>query len=236
MNFIICDKDKQFIERCREIIFEVMSKSKVKYDITNINNVKKLNDMLTIHTSKIFICGSISGMSGFLFARKIRNTGDWNSPIIIITDKSEFKKICCNSPLLMLDYIFKDDNIDKNLMNAIKTACEINTCCSCLCIAKDSELYQISYNDICYVEKRLNENYSTIVTEDGEYLVKKSIVSIYKKLNHYNFYKTHRSCIVNINKIKMIDFDNNIIKFKNKQTDLISRSNKKGLKERMEIN
>ena len=234
MNFIICDDDKKFVERCREIIFKMMSKSKVKYDITLVESWKELIELSNNQGNRIYICGNVVNKKSLDFAREIRNSGDWNSPIIIVTNKKEFKNICYDSPLLMLDFIFKDDNIEKNLMNALNIAFKINSCCSCLCIAKDSEVYQISYDDICYIEKRLNENYSTIVTENGEYLIKKSIVSIYKSLEDYNFYKTHRSCIVNINKIKMVDFDKNIIKFKNKQTDLISRSNKKGLRERLE--
>jgi len=59
-----------------------------------------------------------------------------------------------------------------------------------------------------------------------------------KELEHdlagaVNFVKTHRSCIVNLNNIKHIDFENNIIAFVNKEIDLLSRAHKKNLKERM---
>ena len=66
-----------------------------------------------------------------------------------------------------------------------------------------------------------------------EYLIRKSIVQLEEELDN-DFYKSHRSCLVNINNIIKVDFDNNIIHFKNKEINLISRSNRKGLKTRME--
>lgn len=237
MHFVIFESDKKYVSKCKEIIFSVMSSSKISYDSLQIGEYGNKEELYLkkLKGNKVYICGDILNKNGFEIAKEIRQNGDWNSPLIIVTDHNEFRNICFSSKLLTLDYIFKDNDVDKNLFDALSVAFKINSCCSCLCVAKNCELYQISYDDIFYVEKRLNENYSTIVTENGEYLVKKSIVSLYKELGNRNFYKTHRSCIVNINKIMMVDFDKNIVKFKNKQTYLISRANKKGLKQILEL-
>jgi len=235
VHFIICEGDKDFVVRCKKIIFKIMSGSKLVYDTIEVNNWNQDNiDFLNeLVGSKIYICGNVENKRGFELAKDIRKNGDWNSSIIIVTELRYFKEMC-HKKLVTFNFIFKDVDVEKNLYDAINITFKVNSCCSCLCITENSEMYQISYDEILYIEKRLNENYSTIVTENGEFLVRKSIVSIYDELEHTSFYKTHRSCIVNINKIKMVDFDRNIIKFKNKQIDLISRSNKRGLREKLE--
>ena len=73
-----------------------------------------------------------------------------------------------------------------------------------------------------------------VVTKDNEYVIRKSIVTILDELDD-SFCKSHRSCIVNINNIRRVDFDNNIIYFDNSSIDLLSRSNRKSLKEKMGI-
>ena len=47
------------------------------------------------------------------------------------------------------------------------------------------------------------------------------------------FFKCHRSCIVNLNNIKVFDIDKNIIKFKNGETNLVARDKKRELKDRL---
>ena len=96
------------------------------------------------------------------------------------------------------------------------------------------ELYYIPHQDILYIEKSLNDNTSNIVTKNKAYNIRKTIKELEVELgNTINFIKTHRSCIVNLNNIIHIDFENNIIAFVNKEIDLLSRSHKKNLKERL---
>ena len=49
----------------------------------------------------------------------------------------------------------------------------------------------------------------------------------------YRFFKTHRSCIVNLDNIVSFDISNNIIRFKDKEINLVSRSNKRILKDKL---
>ena len=96
------------------------------------------------------------------------------------------------------------------------------------------ELFYIPYKDILYIEKSLNDNTSNIVTKSHIYNIRKTIKELEVELsNTIDFIKTHRSCIVNLKNVKHIDFDNNIIKFANKEINLISRTHKKALKERL---
>lgn len=51
--------------------------------------------------------------------------------------------------------------------------------------------------------------------------------------NDPRFFKTHRSCIINLNNVINYDIENNIIKFKHGETNLISRTQKEELKARL---
>ena len=66
-------------------------------------------------------------------------------------------------------------------------------------------------------------------------MIRETIQHLEKELcKNYRFMKTHRSCIVNLNKITSVDLSNNTISFTNKKISLISRNNKKALKERLQ--
>ena len=81
----------------------------------------------------------------------------------------------------------------------------------------------------------MNDNICNIITKNENYSIRKTIIELEKILSDdIGFVKTHRSCIVNVRNITSIDFENNIIYFKDQMTNLISRSQKKKLKERMQ--
>ena len=54
-------------------------------------------------------------------------------------------------------------------------------------------------------------------------------------MNDANFYKSHRSCLINIDNVRHIDFDNGVIFFDEKTTNLLSRANKAKLKKMLGI-
>ena len=95
------------------------------------------------------------------------------------------------------------------------------------------DYFSLPYDDIIYFEKNLRDNSSIVVCENEDYTVRKTISEIEEELVDTKFFKTHRSCIVNLNKIKKINYDDGIIYFNGLKIDLLSRSNKKILKEKM---
>ena len=85
-----------------------------------------------------------------------------------------------------------------------------------------------------YIEKSLNDNICNIITKNNNYFIRKTIIELEKILSDdIAFIKTHRSCIVNIRNIKSVDFEKNTIFFENNKINLISRTQKRKLKERM---
>lgn len=237
MNFIIYEDEKDYAKRYKNVINKMLMATNLNYEIIEFNeyNEKTENELEKIDGNKTYILDiEVTGKNGLELARQIRKTGDWTSPIIIVTSHDEFKTVGYTAKILMLNFISKSNELEKQLFDSLETALEINMSNKSLRYTNKGELYNIPYQDILYIEKSLNDNTSNIVTKSHIYNIRKTIKELEEELsNTIDFFKTHRSCIVNLKNVKHIDFENNIIKFVNKKIDLISRSNKKALKERL---
>lgn len=239
MNFIIYEDEKEYSERYKNVIYKLLGPTTLNYKIIEINeyndeNKEKLDN---IEGNKVYILDiEVNGKNGLELARKIRKKGDWISPIIIVTSHEEFKNVGYTGKILMLNFISKNQKLEKDLYDSLEVALEINMANKSLCYTNKGELYHIPYQDILYIEKSLNDNICNVVTKNNTYNIRKTIIDLEKQLSDdINFVKTHRSCIVNIKNIKYVDFEQNKITFINKEIDLLSRAHKKKLKERMRL-
>ena len=94
----------------------------------------------------------------------------------------------------------------------------------------DSEIYNIPYSDINFIDKCKGEEWSLIHTKEKVFKCKNTLIYFEKILkNDLRFFKTHRSCIVNLNNIFKINKDESIIYFNNEYTEYLSRNHKKEL-------
>lgn len=237
MNFIIYEDEKEYITRYRNVIHKMLAPTSLNYKVIEINEYNENSEQKIekIEGNKIYILDiEVPGKNGLELARKIRKEGDWNSPIIIVTSHEEFKTVGYTGKILMLNFISKNSGLEKDLYESLEVALEINMANKSLCYTNKGESYHIPYQDILYIEKSLNDNTCNVITKNSIYTLRKTIIDLEKKLSDdINFVKTHRSCIVNIKNIIHVDFENNIIAFSNKKIDLISRTHKKNLKERL---
>jgi len=237
MNFVIYEDEKEYAMRYKNVIHKLLGPMTLNYKIIEINeyNDNSKEILNTIDGNKVYILDiEVPGKTGLELARKIRKTGDWTSPIIIVTSHEEFKTVGYTAKILMLNFITKNQSLEKDLYETLEVALEINMSNKALRYTNKGELYHIPHQDILYIEKSLNDNVSNIVTRNQIYNIRKTIKELEQDLAGDNsFIKTHRSCIVNLKNIKHIDFENNIIAFINKEIDLLSRAHKKSLKERM---
>ena len=239
MNFVIYEDCKEYVSKYKNVINKLLGVTTLNYKIIEINeyNEKVKESLNKIEGNKIYILDiEVPGMTGLELARKIRKTGDWTSPIIIITSHDEFKHVGYTAKILMLNFITNNEELEKDLSETLEVALEINMSKKSLCYTSKGDLYYIPYHDILYIEKSLNDNNCNVVTINNVYNIRKTIIDLEDKLSDdINFIKTHRSCIINLKNIKYIDFENNIIAFANKEIDLLARAHKKKLKERMKV-
>lgn len=239
INFVIYEDNKEWQEYYRKAVLKVIEHKQDKYQILiferyNKETQKKLDNLLG---KNIFLLDmKVPGKSGLDLAKQIRNAGDWESQMIMITSHECFKEEGFTSKILILDFIMKKDseNIAEKMNDALVMALRIHSHQKQFKFIFNNELFQIPYKEILCFEKDLNHNYATIVTKTKTYKIKQSITKIEKELLSIPyFFKTHQSCIINLENVKRVDFTNNIIYFAKYQTNLLSRNKKKELKEKI---
>lgn len=235
INFIIYEDEKKYRELYVSIILKVIGSLQYAYKIIEIDKYDKttMSKINKLVGKKIFILDiEVPGKSGLDLAREIRNTGDWNSQMIVATTHEQLKNATLTSRMLMLDFITKYYNLEESLKECLKICLNIVETHQSLNFQYNGELYQIPYNDILYIEKNVDDPYSTIVTKDKDIEIKRTMSTIENDLKEdERFFRTHRSCIINIDNVTSIELKDNIINFGKKSTTLLSRDKKGELKD-----
>lgn len=237
INFIIYDDDPKIRHLYLKIIHKYMG---IKNDNYKVYQLDKYNEKIGEKIANgitgrcIYLLDyEVPNRNGVELAKMVRESGDWISPIIVITMNDIQNIVKFSTKLLMLDFIKKNE-VMKKLPQTLNVAFSILNSQSTLSFKCNSEIFQIPYDDICYFEKNLNGNDSTIYTKDNSYTIRYTINKLADIVrNDPRFFKTHRSCIINLNNVINYDIENNIIKFKHGETNLISRTQKEELKARL---
>lgn len=234
VNIIIYEDNIETQSLYQKIIHSFFKerKQKIKFYIFD-HYIKDLETKLClIPGKKIFILDvEVPGKSGLDLAKSIRNHGDWISPLIVITSYEYLKNTSYTSKVLMLDFISKREQIEKRLLETLETVSNMIEPNHSYTFQYNGKLFHIPYDEILYFEKDLNENYTFLYTKETSYQIKESIIQINKNLEyHPSFFKTHRSCIVNINNIKYLDDKNNTIYLGKYSTQLLTKEKKEILK------
>ena len=233
MEFVICDDEKLFRNKIHKVIDKIYMNNDEYYHVTEFTNFN--NSFLKLikdGSPKIYILDieMKDDVSGIDIARKIRNN-DWESIIIFITSHNELGYQALKAQIMLLDFISKYDDYERNLELVIKKAISMINSQKTMTFNSDGISYVIHLNDILYVVKDTIDRKCIIKTTYTEIEVNRSLKYFVDNLDK-RFYMSHRSCIVNTERIDKVDWKNNIIYFNNGDSiDLISRDKKRGFKE-----
>lgn len=234
INFIIYEDDQKVRDKYISVIIKLMGNREDQYKIIELREYNPMvNKVLSLPGKKIFILDvEVPGKSGLDLAREIRGNGDWESQIIIVTNHDGLQQKVFTSRLLTLDFISKFDNSFSNLREALVISYTIVTQSKALKIQYDGEFQQFYYNDILYIKKDHDDIDPKVILSDGSSkYIRMNMKDVEKKLKKDpRFYRTHRGCIVNIFKIKSVDFSEGIINFGNQKIGLLSRDKKQEFK------
>ncbi len=233
IKFIIYEDDLNNLDNYINIINKYMLNKNITYKILVFNKFEKnLYDILknTNNEKRIYLLDiEVPGMSGIDLAREIRNNGDWQSQIIIITGYNIRNYYLLTNRILVLTFILKN-KLKTELNLSLDTIWKIFFTERVLSFRYNGEIFNIFYNDINYIEKNLYDNSATIFTKNDIYVIRSSINMLMKKLEiDKRFFKSHRSCIINLDNVCCYDINRNVVKFKNNEINLVSRNKKKEL-------
>ena len=234
LRFVVCEDNKDFLNRLSNSINKVMMPHNFEYKIHKFTQYnEEVEDIIyNDNERKIYVLDiELPEISGLEIASMIRED-DIESIIIFVTSHLEFKNDIFYSRLIAIDYIPKDKYWEGRFEETVDCTVKTLNRKQVLMFEYNYNSYRIPYDSITHIEKVSDNKKCLIYIEDkNAYPINTTITELYKKLGP-NFYRTHKSCIVNLDKVKEINYADNTITFTNGYCGyLLSNRNKKGLKE-----
>ena len=234
LRFIVCEDNKDFLGRLCTVVNKIMMPYNFEYKINKFNSyTKELSEIIKRkNEQKVYILDiELGDVSGLEIASHIREN-DLESIVIFVTAYNEFKNDIFYSRLLAIDYIPKDRFWESRLESTLEYTVKAINKRRVLAYEFNHNSYRIPFDTIVYIEKVQDNQKCIINTEDGtEYEINSTITDLKKRLGP-NFFQSHKSCIINIDKVKKINYIDNTITFKNNEcVYLLSNRKKKELRE-----
>jgi len=170
----------------------------------------QLNTMLkTEQTDLIFLDIEMPDMSGLELLSNLTN-----SPKIIIVSAYE-QYALKGYEFDVVDYLLKPVSFDRFLKSVnrvhdllLKEQKEAN---DYIFVKSDKQLKKIQFKDILFIESM--KNYVVIQTTTSKEIVYTTLKQIYESLSQNIFHQTHRSYIINIEKVSAIEGNQLVLSF-----------------------
>lgn len=229
INFIVVDDEKYFIDEVVNIVDCIMMKNTFEYKTHTFNDFDKefMFFMKNSLPNKIYILDiETKSASGIDIARMIRKN-DMDSVIIFLTAHEELSSTISKEQLMILTFICKFDNFKFKVEQAINNSLRVIGKKNKIKIIDNRTIYTIDINDVLYVTHDSVDRKCLIKTDYAVYKVSKSLLNI-KELSLNKLKQTHRGCLVNEDRISILDKKKNEIIFDNgEKIDLLSNNYKK---------
>lgn len=234
MNCIIVDDEYPAREELKYFINEF---SNMRMEAEFEDSIKALEYIEENKPDIVFLDINMPKLDGMVLG-KIINNFEKNIIIVFITAHKEHAVNAFE--IEAFDYILKPYS-EERIVNTLRRLEKIQFVDKCInnkiTLKKNNKLMVISIYDICYCEARERE--TIIYTSKEKFIENCSISEFYKKLPKNNFFRSHRSYIVNLEKIvEIIPWFNNtyMVKIQGIDEEIpVSRNNINGFKHLMGI-
>lgn len=236
LQVIICDDNLVYRDKLKQIIENTILREKLDLEITIctgepetvINHIEK-NQITGIYFLDVDLKSDINGIR---LGEKIREK-DSNGFIIFTTVHMEMSYLAFKYKVEAMDYVIKDEDdykqrVNSCLMKAYNTYYRQNSKDEYISINEDSRIVNIRLSDILFIETAGTAHKVRIHEENRQLEFYGNLKDIQDKLTS-NFYRCHKSYIVNKDKIKEIDIKDNKIIMVNEEECYVSFRYKKGL-------
>ena len=236
---ILCEDNKIINNQVKELIAKSFLKHEKRYKFHEFNDVtKSLLSLVTKRVDhKIYILDiELPSGTGLDIARKIRDEGDWNSIIIVMSVHHELIHDVYKQRLMLLDFISKLDDWPKLLQKNLDYILSTAGAKQALIFESNRIMYRLSLKDILYIERDSVERKVVIHTKQLDYKVNINLNEIEKQLDD-RFFKCSRGLVVNSRYIRKTNFRDGSITLINGQTVYgLAKDRAKELKAHVEFN
>jgi len=239
-NVLIVEDEELFANKIE------MQIDKLGHSIIGIvDNCESALELIDVHhvdliLMDIFIDGQYDGIE---LAEMIQAKKD--IAVLYITsqqDEMSFKRAARSGPVGFLLKPFSDIQLKRSIELALsqvepseieeQNASDIsNIKQDCIFIKKKQKISKVNYSDIYYIKS--DGRYCRVHTEQEMYLIRKSLKDLKMRLPDQKFVQCHRSYLVNLDKVKSVDLDNDYVIMQEMKVPL-SRREKDNLLSRLE--
>jgi len=229
LKFIIYEDSEPFKTKIKKVVENLMLPMTTEYKTLEFSKYDKLLET-TINKDdeqKIYILGiAVGNVSGLDVAKKIRDN-DWKSIIIILSAHYDLIYTALKTRLMLLDFISKFDNYEKNLLDTLKIALLILNIRNLITLEYNYHITKIDLDSILYITTDTEKRRIVVRTRSKIYYSNKTLSKIKIELPD-SFKYSHRACIVNSNNIKGVNLKSRVITFKNDEiVALLSEKHRK---------
>ena len=244
MNIIICedsyDQRKKFERIIEEQIVNLNINLEIAISTDNAKRVIKYLDKAKYKTNIYFLDIELEdSINGLELAKKIREY-DSRGYIVFISSHTEMPILTFEYKVQALDFIFKSDiNLKDKIGECLKVAYEDynkehSTEVNKISVNTGNKLVHFNLEDILFFETSGKDHRIRIHAINEHFEFYGSMKEIEKQVSE-DYYKTHRSYLVNTKKIKAIDKKELTIEMVNGEICCISKLNMKGLLKKWSI-
>ena len=217
IKIAICDDEKCMVDDIASRVSQYFNNDEEIFEIQKFNTGLDLVSYISegYNANIIFMDIEIGDVNGIDIVTKIRSE-DSSVIIIFITSYTGYESKAFR--LDALQYLKKpvnDEEFNEDFARAIKKMRAANRSIS---IRVDGNLVSVNFNDILYIE--VYSKKITIHTNENDYVLDKrsTLAEMEVELNSDQFYRCHKSYILNLSKIKAVAnvsviLDNNEIIF-----------------------
>lgn len=206
-HIAICDDEKYFQEREKNIIFNYMKQRNISCEIDVFSSGLEFLEKKDIHKySIIFLDVNMKELDGLQTARKIRSI---SNKIHIVFVTAYILYALEGYKVNAIRYILKDDEfLENTFMECLDTIIQkLNTDIPCLTFPFKEGTKEIKSEQIVFVESSLHKLIFYLCDTDTQlkYTMYERLDVIAEVLMPYHFCRIHKSYLVNLKYVEMIE-------------------------------
>ena len=201
LKIAICEDEVKQQEILEQYIDKILTEITKDYEILTFISGEELLENYPENVDIFLLDIKMDKLNGMEIAKKIREIDKKEVEIIFTT--SLVKYIQDGYEVRAYRYLLKPikfGDLKKHLTSCIKEINEKKD--NYIVVNGKNDVYKINISHITYIE--IQNKDMTIHTIDKDYNIKMSIDKIEKELSRYNFFRCHKSFLVNISYIENI--------------------------------
>ncbi|WP_270507288.1 LytR/AlgR family response regulator transcription factor [Paraclostridium sordellii] len=201
LNIVICEDEIEQQEILKDYLEQILNEINIKYEILIFNSGEELFNNYPENIDIFLLDIQMDGLNGMEVARKIRQIDKKEVEIIFTTSLIEY--IQEGYEVRAYRYLLKPIKLEalkKHIILCIEELTKNKE--SYIAVNEKNNTCKVKISEITYIEIQKRE--MTIHTINEDYTINSSMSKLENELSKYNFYRCHKSFMVNIDFIKNI--------------------------------